>query len=481
MTITWWNELCEEINPTLRHLRVAVYGSGGAPYHHAGLVALWGGRPEALSAQQIREGALQGVDAIVFPGGGARAMGGMLEPLGTDGARAIRDWVAGGGMYIGSCAGSFLPAAVSRSYWEAHPEAEELHMVKASLANGNDSEWEGLTSPGVGTLEVAVTDREHWLAEGLPERFQLVHYNGPMFLPQAVDATEGAFSMAQGIVRPERSTPHFTPSENFMAFTQHDDTLFDRCVQAGAYVAVTARYGNGTVVLFGSHPEFGLDPMQLGWSEGARMFANALKYQANKRSRRDGNVDQLPAETDIKLRITLEQVSTRLEYIAKRLAVLAVNVPDPWLKDGYVAGFMGRDPQTLWQETLGRATEVSRSTSAYLKCVVAQAPGNLHTAKAWIDTEAVTGQDYGFMGLRQIARLTEDLIDLGEQQLAGEPFCLGHPYDRLLEHPYQILVSSYLSVAGLVACMALSSVTIGAYVDYLKDVPVGPYQQEQPS
>jgi glutamine amidotransferase PdxT len=100
------------MRPDLSELRVALYGSGGAPYHHAGLVALWGGDPVPLRADAIRNGALDGFDAIVFPGGGMRAMAGMLDPLGVEGAVAIRRWVAEGGMYLGSCAGSFLPAAV---------------------------------------------------------------------------------------------------------------------------------------------------------------------------------------------------------------------------------------------------------------------------------------------------------------------------------------------------------------------------------
>ena len=285
----WWEELRRTMPEALRGLRVGIYGSGGAPYHHAALVALWGGDPLPVRAEDVHKGVLEKLDVLIFPGGGMTAMSGMLAPLGVDGARAVRRWVAGGGMYVGSCAGSFLPAAVGEGYWQLHEEARALHMVSAALANGSDSAFEGLTSPGVGTLEVVVEDSEHWLVAGLPKRFDLVHYNGPLFTlggPRPTGVVDDAQSAApQGVLRPTSTTPRFTPSEAFLATESLDEreTLFDRCVARGAYNGVTAHYGDGLAVLFGSHPEFGFGPLQLGWGPGVQLFANALRRQAKRR------------------------------------------------------------------------------------------------------------------------------------------------------------------------------------------------------
>lgn len=125
---SWWKVLCSQLSAELKHLRVGIYGSGGAPYHHAALVALWGMTPLPVRAEDIHQGILERLDVLIFPGGGMTAMTGMLTPLGTDGAEAVRSWVAEGGMYLGSCAGSFLPVSVGEAYWEAHEEIGRAHV-----------------------------------------------------------------------------------------------------------------------------------------------------------------------------------------------------------------------------------------------------------------------------------------------------------------------------------------------------------------
>jgi hypothetical protein len=479
----WWTELQKEMQPISKTLRTAVYGSGGAPFHHAGLMALWGSDVQALSGDDIRSGKLSDIDVIVFPGGGMRAMEGMLEPLGVEGAKAVREWVAEGGMYIGSCAGSFLPACIGQGYWNAHAESKELYMVPACLANGGDSEWEGLTSPGVGVIEVAVANPKHWLAEGLPEHFKLVHYNGPMFM---LEANQPAFDKGvqhtkpEGVVRFVKATKGFTPSEGFMASALPSPTLFERCIQQGAYSAITTSYGKGTVVLFGSHPEFGFDVMQLGWGQGTRLFANALKYQAKGRGNRSKNKTDasIPVNAD-SLRVSLSQIAARLTTIAARFEALAKTTPKAWLESGQTPSFMGLSSQRIWQEGLMQAAKVSKDTSSYLrKLVKSNESDKLPKASKWIDSEAKPGQDFGFVGLRQLVRMIETFIDDGEQKLAGEPFALKHPYDGFLTHPFHLLVGSYLSAIGLTSGVALSSAVIGSTIGYLEGVPVGPLREE---
>lgn len=480
----WWTELQKEMQPSIKTLRTAVYGSGGAPFHHAGLMALWGSEVQAVSADDIRNGKLNDIDVIVFPGGGMRAMEGMLEPLGVEGAKSVREWVAEGGMYIGSCAGSFLPACIGQGYWNAHAESKELYMVPACLANGGDSEWEGLTSPGVGVLEVAVANSNHWLAEGLPEHFKLVHYNGPMFM---LEANQEAFDKSvphtkpEGVVRFVKATKGFTPSEGFMAAKLPSPTLFERCVKQGAYSAITTAYGKGTVVLFGSHPEFGFDVMQLGWGPGTRLFANALKHQAKLRGKPSkGKTDDGVNVNAESLRVSLSQIASRLTTIAERFESLAKTTPKAWLKSGQTPSFMGLSSQKIWQEGLTQVAKVSKDSSSYLRnLVTSKESAKLAKASKWIDYEAKPGQDFGFVGLRQLVRMIETFIDDSEQKLVGEPFALKHPYDGFLTHPFHLLVGSYLSAIGLTAGVALSSTVIGSHIGYLEGVPVGPLRETE--
>jgi hypothetical protein len=505
----WWNRLRQAMKPELTDLRVALYGSGGAPYHHAGLVALWGGAPVPLRAEEIGAGALDDVDVIVFPGGGMRAMSGLLDPLGVDGARAVRRWVADGGMYLGSCAGSFLPAAVGDGYWQAHAEARELHMVGAPLANGGDSEFESLTSPGVGTIEVEVSDPQHWLADGLPGSFQLVHYNGPLFdlgaLRLAAAHGEGELAAPSGAVRPVGATAAFTFSEGFLGPAPAPGTsLFEHCVKVGAHNAIAAPYGAGTVVLFGSHPEFGFDALQLGWGPGSRLIANALRHQAEQKRKRtppereagrddvatgsgsdrspdaasaaspsssslSGNASEeadaasvggkMPSEYD--LRELLIASADRLDALTKRFVTLIPADTGTWLEPGNAASFLGRDPATLWREALERAAEVAPANARQLRDIAASG-AELGPLRRWIDDPPNANQDYGFMGLVQLLDTAERMTATAERQLSAEPVPMAHAYDALDIHPYQQLVGSYLSAVGLVACTALSSAVIAA-------------------
>src|SRR5690606_15787322 len=65
-------------------LRAGVYGSGGAPWHHLALIAVNGGTPIVVRAEDISAGILSDLDVLIFPGGGALAMAGLLAPLGEE-------------------------------------------------------------------------------------------------------------------------------------------------------------------------------------------------------------------------------------------------------------------------------------------------------------------------------------------------------------------------------------------------------------
>ena len=106
-----------------------------ACFNHARIFAELGFDLGFISPQEIRAGKLADYDLFGMPGGGGLAMMGQLDPLGEDGCRRIKDWVQGGGMYIGSCAGSFNAALVSDSFLEVCPQQRQLQMVNAMIWN----------------------------------------------------------------------------------------------------------------------------------------------------------------------------------------------------------------------------------------------------------------------------------------------------------------------------------------------------------
>ena len=478
MERTAWDDLCNSYRQTIKGLRVGFYGSGGSPYHHAALAALWGADLSPVYGHEIRSGRLQDLDVLVVPGGGAHAMAGLLAPLGGDGADAVRKFVESGGMYIGSCAGSFLPARVGNSFWEENPIAKRMCMVDACLFNSADSEWSGLTSPGVGTIVAAPARPRHWLARGLPPRFHLVHYNGPMFDVSGSN-DGGELGRAEGVVRFVEATEDFTPGESFMDRNDPAElgdsgapsTLFDQGAAAGAYTAIAAAVGKGTVVLYGSHPEFGLDEIQLGWSDGVRLFGNALAKQADRRNEspklRGAKVKEakvLFVEDDVKVAVQ------KFSDLSDTFATLAATPFCEVERGSSLPKFLGRTQEEIWRTGSQAASRAARSSSLQLQAWLEAGTfsGKQHLElDIWLRQAAKEVQDYGFVGLLPLLAETEKMLLQSKSALkmGADLAPLLHAYDGLDWHPYQLTASSYLSAAGLTASATLVVATLGALVD----------------
>jgi hypothetical protein len=354
-------------------------------------------------------------------------------------------------MYIGSCAGSFLPAEVSENYWQAHEEARQLHMVKARLANSSDSMFEGLSSPGVGTLLAKLAKPDHWLAQGLPERFEIVHYNGPLFTFENTACT-APFSLPEGVIKPVAATQSFTAAEAFMA-DKPAETLLERCISQGAFNAVVSAYAQGKVVLFGSHPEFGFDVLQLGWGKAVRLIANALGFQAQQRKSQKAAKDFALEKDATSL---LLKSAERLERSARLFDELAELKDNAWF-EGRLPSFLGLSAAQLWHDATRRGAQVALSTATLAYNLSTQTIAIEHF---WLDDPQNSNQDVGFMGLKQLSEEIERQLELALKQLKSEPIPLAHAYDGFGLHPYQIAVSSYLSAAGLCAAAHLLVVTI---------------------
>jgi putative intracellular protease/amidase len=470
----WWRDLAETMPYALKKLRVGIYGSGGAPFHHAALIALWGGRPVPVRAEAIHAGILEQLDVLIFPGGGKQAMAGMLTPLGTQGAELVRNWVADGGMYLGSCAGSFLPAAVGEGFWHAHPEARQLFMVNTPLANGSDSAFAGLTSPGVGTLEVAVTDSYHWLTRGLPERFELVHYNGPLFdvhTPAHAQLPSTLPTATYGVIRPVAVTDAFTASEAFLDKAP-EVTLIGQCMARQAHNGVAAQYGSGTVVLFGSHPEFGFSSLQLGWGPGVRLLANALTYQAQKRIwEAEASANRVHGSEQATLACTLRDTCAVLRQSAQHFHKLRQIATGRWLSKDHAPGFLGKNAAQLWHEGLAEASEITEKTAAILQTLLDEGTP-LTAAALWLDNPPLPNQDVGFMGLQQLANCIHEMLTEAQHALTTDPIPLAHAYDALDKHPYHLATGSYLSAAGLSAAALLCATVITTLVAYPQLAPL---------
>jgi hypothetical protein len=472
------------LNPAGRPLAgrvVGVYGSGGAPWHHLAFCAVHGAEVRVVRAEDIEAGCLHGLDVLIVPGGGAAAMAGLLAPLGEGGATAVRRWVEGGGTYLSSCAGSVLPLALAGEADAALPLARCLRMVDVPLANTGDATLGGLSSPGVGRIEVRL-DPGHPFARGLPERVELVHYNGPLFDLSALPESVRPFAWPAG------ATDGFTPAERFLLApgaeaVADEETTLVRCIASSAATGIEAGVGRGRAILFGSHPEFGLGPLCLGWGAGARLLLAALRGEVSGRPRRirvgGGNASTTDApgraghgtaapgdawavrrdRPGVEAPQLAGEAVLGLQTAAARFEELAGRGAGAWLDAGFAPSFHGRDARTAWRED---SVFAARAADAAADDLAQFVPALTADDLPWLDDDARPGQDFGAMGLTQLVRAARDCLDRTDAALLHPPRRPAHGYDLFDDHPFHLAVGSYLSAAGLVAAALLTVAVLAA-------------------
>ncbi len=455
----------------LAGLRVGVYGSGGAPWHHLALAAVHGADARVVRAEDISAGRLDQLDVLVFPGGGALAMAGLIAPLGEAGARAVHDWVESGGTYVGSCAGSVLPIALTGAADAAVPAARCLRLVNVPMANTGDETLGGLASPGVGRIVVRL-DTTHPYAEGLPEQVELVHYNGPLFDVSRAGPEVTAFGW------PVTATSRFTPAERFLETPDEPfqgETTLERCIRLGAATALESPFGSGRVVLFGSHPEFGLGPLGLGWSHGAQLLVAALAGAAShgqatkSRPVRHGDVSpsadrrqpwavqrEKPGSAADEL---ATEVSHKLWRAAERFAALSARDVHDWLAPGYAAAFHGVAARKAWTTDLRAAAAATAAAAEDLENLTQELA---EPDSIWLDDVPRVAQDFGAMGLLQLVDRIHNMLDRAEGALPRPAQRPAHAYDLFDSHPFHLAMGSYLSAAGLAAAALLTVTALAA-------------------
>ena len=181
------------------------------------------GSPDAelkiLKGRDIADGALKGLDLLVMPGGRGDWQ---YESLGDGGAQAIRDYVAGGGRYYGTCCG--IAVALN----EDNKDFKRLKMIP----------FKRIIAPNRGgvTATVAFTDKgTDYL--GVKGKRMISYHNGPALQPTEpvplctkvdVLATMDCELAQEG---PVKGAMHGTPA------------------------AIRATYGKGEMLAFNCHPE----------------------------------------------------------------------------------------------------------------------------------------------------------------------------------------------------------------------------------
>lgn len=428
-----WTQTRDSIQAHLSNLRVAVYASGGAPSHHLALIALWGGQPRVIHAEEIAQGGLDDFDAVIFPGGGLFAMAGQLNPLGEQGIAQIRKWVEAGGTYIGTCAGSCHPLKMSDPYQAALPAAAQFQMCSITPVNAAAGQW-GLDSPGTG--RIIVQPDAHPLFAGFAEPFEIVHYNGPLFPSEA--------GVAGRVIR---ATSHFTPFEHSTGIAASAITL-ERAIAQEARIAFHQKVGAGQIILFGSHPEFGASALQLGWLPASRLLANALGLVPAR-----GRVESSPGPVSSEALTEIQNRAAELDGLLEQLAPLKQYLP------ANTPPFLGYSGAELWQTAIAESRQILQRLQAWAKtCPVRE---DLEGAFL-LDAAPRPNQDFGFAGVKQ---LLAKALEMTQQAASTSPEqwpAFTGAYNQFLQHPYHLVASVYLSAGGLIAGTALQAMAFAA-------------------
>jgi glutamine amidotransferase-like uncharacterized protein len=104
-------------NPPLSPPKIGIFVGAGASHSWLWFVDLldqWGlNDVRFINEKEILIGALEGVDSLMMSGGDTFAM---ARSLGAEGSRRLKHFIEEGGLYIGTCAGAYLPLRSSMAF-----------------------------------------------------------------------------------------------------------------------------------------------------------------------------------------------------------------------------------------------------------------------------------------------------------------------------------------------------------------------------
>jgi len=199
-----------------------------------------------LTEDMVREGVLKDLDVFVISGGDTIRI---AEGLGSEGAEELESFIRGGGLYIGSCAGAYLPLKSSKPYLDRFnfvdikianlsktlPEVKRFHS-KASTTYGCDFVYHPVRED----IRLRITGKKPFTSV---ESFLAPLYGGPSMV---TGRDSDVLACYEG----------FTEKTIFLV----DEALAEKTL-LGKVAAARTGMGDGCLYLFGPHFEHPRFPM----------------------------------------------------------------------------------------------------------------------------------------------------------------------------------------------------------------------------
>lgn len=234
---------------SLRVPRIGVYAGTGTSHSWLWFVELFDRMSfyevVFLTEDMVTDGALDSLDVFAMSGGDTIRI---AEGLGPEGGSAIEAFIRGGGLYLGSCAGAYLPLKSSKQHLDrfnfvdikitnlskTRPEAKRMGS-KACTSYGCDFVYHPVRED----VRLRMTGKEPFTGV---ENFRAPLYGGPSMVPSGECDVLAYYD-------------GFTEKTLFLV----DRSLAEQTL-IGKVAAARAALGDGRLYLFGPHFEHPLFP-----------------------------------------------------------------------------------------------------------------------------------------------------------------------------------------------------------------------------
>lgn len=254
----------------LRYPKIGVYTGEGTSHSWLWFVDLFERMGfhnlSFLSETTIQEDGLEGLDVLAISGGDTFTIAGALGKIG---AHKIKQFIENGGLYIGSCAGAYLPMNSSKSPLNLFNfAAVKISNLSKYLPDCCQMRYKFSTAYGCCFVYHPVREDIGLGLNGTPPFTGAGETTAPLYGGPGMIPSNGTQVLAHYKTFTKKTV--FLVDEN-----QAHETLI------GKAAAVRTHFGCGSLYLFGPHLEHPHYP------EANRLVANAIFWDAGRSSNED--------------------------------------------------------------------------------------------------------------------------------------------------------------------------------------------------
>lgn len=251
----------------IRYPRIGVYAGWGTSHSWLWFIELFDRMGfhavRCLDEHQICHGGLKDIDVLAISGGDTFAV---AQGLGAPGAMALRNFLNSGGVYIGACAGAYLPMNSSKTHLN-HFNFTDVKIANLTkhLPPAERLPHKYCTSYGCQYVYHPVREAVTLHASRKPPFFDIPPFSAPLYGGPAMMPSNSDWTLA--------SYAGFTPKTQFLV-----NRKVAKEVLMGRAAALRIPWSKGVFYLFGPHFE------HPGFPKTNKLIADAIFWDVSSKS-----------------------------------------------------------------------------------------------------------------------------------------------------------------------------------------------------